>query len=291
MPTSPTIAVTGATGQLGGRVARLLAERGVAQRLVVRDPSRAPALPEAEVRVADLADEGALTAAFAGVRTLLLVSATESPDRQALHEVPVRAAAAAGVERVVYTSFLGAAPAASFPYARDHAHTEAAIAAAGLSLTALRDTLYADVVPALVDASGDGEAVLRGPAGDGRVAWVARQDVARLAVETLLDDAHADRVYDVTGPEPLDLDATVAVLTEVTGRPVRYERETLAQARASRAGAEPWQIEGWIGSYLAIATGEVAVTSHTVEAVTGVAPMTLAEALRAAPETWAHLVA
>ncbi len=41
------IAVTGATGALGGRVARRLAERGVPQRLIVRDVSAAPAVPDA----------------------------------------------------------------------------------------------------------------------------------------------------------------------------------------------------------------------------------------------------
>lgn len=282
---SAPIAVTGATGQVGGRVARMLAERGVAQRLVVRDPTRAPAVG-AEVVVADLADEAVLTAAFRSVRTLLLVSAGESPERQRLHDVPVRAAAAAGVERVVYTSVLGAAPEATFTYARDHAHTEVAIRTAGLSLTALRDSLYADIVPFLVAEDG----AIRGPAGTGQVAWVSREDVARLAVAALLDDAHADRIYDVTGPAPLDLEATAAVLTEVTGRPIRYEPETIEEARASRAGAEPWQIDGWIGSYVAIATGEFGVTSHTVEAITGVRPRTLADTLRAEPDTWAHLV-
>lgn len=285
MSTAP-IVVTGATGGLGVRAVRHLVAAEVPLRLVVRDPDRAPAAPGAEVVVADLADGEALRRAFDGARTVLLVSASESPDRQRLHEVPVAAASDAGVERVVYTSFLGAAPAASFPYARDHAHTERAIRATGMSLTALRDSLYADIVPSLV--GGDG--AIRGPADDGRVAWVAREDVARLAVATLLDDAHADRTYDVTGPEPLDLHETVAQLAAATGRDdLRYVPETLDEARRSRAGAEPWQIEGWIGSYLAIATGELAVTSHTIEAVTGRRPWTFAQYLDAEPQTWRHL--
>jgi NAD(P)H dehydrogenase (quinone) len=280
------IVLTGATGALGGRIARQLADREVPLRLVARDPARAPELPGAEVVRADLGDEGAMAAALEGARTLLLVSAGESPDRQQLHEVPVRAARAAGIERVVYTSFLGAAPEASFPYARDHAHTEAAIRDAGLALTALRDSLYADIVPHLVGEDG----AIRGPAGRGRCAWVAREDVARLAVEVLLDDAHADRIYDVTGPEPLDLHETAAELGGVTGRrDLRYVPETVAEARRSRAGVEPWLIEGWIGSYLGIATGEIGVTSHTIEAVTGRRPWTFAEFLDAEPDAWQHL--
>ena len=284
---SGLIAVTGASGNLGGLVARDLAARGVRQRLVTRSPAGTPLLDGAEVAIADYADVPAMTDALDGVGTLFFVSGHEAPDRLDLHRGVVRAAAAAGVDRVVYTSFLGAAPRASFPYARDHVHTERAVIDAGLTLTALRNSLYADAVPQLLVAT---DGVIRGPAGNGTVAWVARADVARLAVAVLLDDAHAGAIYDVTGPVAIDLDETARLLGVVTERAITYQAETPDGARASRAGAgADWQIEGWIGSYLAIATGEVGVTSHTVEALTGMRPMTFEEYLRATPHAWAHL--
>ncbi len=280
------IAVTGATGQLGRRVVRHLAHAGARQRLVVRDPARAPYADGIEVAGASFEDEAAMQAAFAGVRTLFLISGHEDPHRLELHKAAVRAAVSAGVERVVYTSFMGAAPQATFTFARDHAHTERAIVDAGLQLTALRNSLYADVAPLFVGADG----VLRAPAGNGRVAWVAREDVARLAAIVLLDPAHAGQVYDVSGPMSIDLYETVRLLAEVTGRDLRYHPETLEEARASRAGAEQWEIDGWIGSYVAIATGEISVTSHTIEHLTGHRPWTFAELLRNEPDSWAHLV-
>jgi NAD(P)H dehydrogenase (quinone) len=284
-----TIAVTGATGQVGRRVARQLAAAGVAQRLVVRDPARLPgtltAAPGVEVAVADYADVAALTTALTGTPTVFLVSGHEAADRMALHRGMVAAAAAAGVERIVYTSFLGAAPQASFTYAHDHALTERAIREAGLALTSLRNSLYGDYAAMLVGADG----VIRGPAGDGRVAWVAREDVARIAVAALTDDAHADRIWDITGPEPITLARTAELLSAASGREIRYEPETLEQAWASRAGNPDWLIEGWIGSYTAIATGELGVTSHTIEAVTGIRPWSLAQLLRADPDSWAAL--
>lgn len=264
----------------------MLAERGAAQRLVVRDPSRAPELDSAEVAVASFEDESALRTALTGVQTLFLVSAHESRDRMPEHRSAVRAAVAAGVERVVYTSFLGASPAATFTFAREHSQTEQLIAESGLRLTALRNSLYADMLPLFVQ-----DGVIRGPAGQGRVAWVARHDVARLAVEALLDPAHADRVYDVSGPEPVDLYESARILGKVTGREIAYVPETDEEARASRAGAEDWQIAGWAGSYKAIATGETSVTSHTIEHVTGRRPWGLEEFLRNEPESWSHLAA
>jgi NAD(P)H dehydrogenase (quinone) len=281
-----TIAVTGATGRLGSRVARILADRGVPQRLIVRDPSRAPRLEGAEVAVASFEDETALRAALTGVRTLFLVSAHESADRMPEHRSAVRAAAAAGVDRVVYTSFMGASPLATFTFAREHSLTERLIVESGLRLTALRNSLYADMLPLFVQ-----DGVIRGPAGRGKVAWVARRDVARLAAAVLLDPAHADRVYDVSGPEPLDLHESARILSRVAGREIAYVAETDEQARASRAGAEAWQIDGWAGSYKAIATGETSVTSHTIEHVTGRRPWGLEEFLRGEPDAWRHLAA
>src|SRR5699024_676365 len=216
------IAVMGCTGTVGRNVAHLLAQRDVPQRVIERDPSRAPNVPNSGVTRADYLDHRPMVAALSGVDTVCFGSAHEDPTRAQQHETVVMAMAEAGVRRVVYTSFLAAAPWASFTFAREHCATEHAMQQAGLSVTALRNTMYADLVPHLV---GDDD-VLRGPGGDGRIAWVARADIARLAVETLCDDTHADTVYDVTGPRSLTLHETAQVLSEVTGRSIRYHAET-----------------------------------------------------------------
>jgi nucleoside-diphosphate-sugar epimerase len=104
------IGVTGSTGVVGGGVARGLAEAGIATRLIVRSAARAPELPGAEVAVAAYGDHADSAAALAGIQTLFMVSAAEHPDRRAQHLDFVDAAAAAGVQRIVYTSFFGASP-------------------------------------------------------------------------------------------------------------------------------------------------------------------------------------
>jgi uncharacterized protein YbjT (DUF2867 family) len=284
------IGVTGATGGLGGRVARQLAERGIEQRLVVRDAARAPALPGAEVAVSpDYGDGEAMRRALEGVDTLFLVSASEDPDRMKLHRSAVDAAAAAGVERVVYTSFLAAAPDTTFTFGRDHFHTEEHIRASGMRHTFLRDSIYLDYVPFFASADG----VIRGPAGSGRVGAVARDDVADTAVAALLDPQHDGRAYEVTGREAYTLAEAAQILTHVSGREVVYVEETLEEARASRApsGAPDWEIEGWVTSYAVIADGSLDVVTDTVERLAGHPPMTLPEFLAAHPESWAHLAA
>jgi len=282
------IGVAGATGGLGGRIAARLAERGVEQRLIVRDPARAPSHPGAEVvQGGDYSDGEAMRRAVDGLDVLFLPSAGEHPDRVSVHRSAVDAVAAAGVGRLVYTSFVGAAPDCVFTFGRDHFHTEEHIRASGVGYTFLRDSIYLDYVPFFTSAEG----VIQGPAGDGRVGAVSRDDIADVAVEALLDPQHEGRAYEVTGREAFTLAEAAEILTRHTGREVRYVEETIEEARASRApsGAPDWEIEGWVTTYTSIAAGELDVVTDTVARVAGHEPMTLVELLGAHPDSWAHL--
>ena len=286
--TDGPIAVTGASGGVGGRVARRLAGAGVPQRLVVRDPARAPELPAAGAGRASYDDPASMRTALAGTRTLFLVSAHEHSDRVGLHAGVVDAALAAGVTRIVYTSFLAAAPDATFTFARDHYHTERHIRDLGVTYTFLRDSLYLDVLPDFAGPDG----VIRGPAGDGRFAPVARDDIADVAAAVLLSgDGHHGRTYDLTGQAAVSMAEVADELSRAAGRPVRYHAETLAEAYRSRAGygAPEWEVAGWVTSYAAVATGELDVVSDAVATVAGHPPAGLPEWLAANPDSLARL--
>ena len=275
------LGITGSTGRLGGRVARKLADAGRSQRLLVRDPSRAPQLAGATAVQSSYADRKAVTAALDGLRTVLMVSASESPDRMSQHQAFIDAAAAAGLQQVVYISFYGAAPDCTFTLGRDHFATEEYLRASGMGFTFLRDNLYADFFPAMVGEDG----VIRGPAAQGRVAAVAQDDIADAAVAVLLDpEAHAGATYSLTGPEALTLDEVAAVLTGAQGRPVAYQPETVPEAYASRAvyAAPDWQVDAWVSTYTAIAAGELAGVTGDIETLTGRPAMSLADLLRGA---------
>ena len=96
----------------------------------------------------------------------------------------------------------------------------------------MRDALYADVAPWFVGSDG----VIRAPAGHGRLAWVARADVARLAAVLLTEPGHEGQIYDVSGPHAIDLHETARILTRATRRVITYHPETLEEARESRTG-------------------------------------------------------
>jgi uncharacterized protein YbjT (DUF2867 family) len=285
------VVVTGATGHVGGRVARRLADAGVPQRLVVRDPGRAPALPDAQVARASYGDRDALRRTLDGATTVFFVSAAEAADRLSQHKNVVEVAAAVGVQRMVYLSFLGARPDATFTLARDHWATEQHIRERIPRFTFLRDGLYADFLPLMVGPDG----VIRGPAGDGAASVVARDDIAEVAAAVLLavehTEEHDGQTYDVTGPEALTIAQLAEELTRASGRAISYHNETVYEAYASRAhyGAPDWKVAAWVTTYLAIAAGEMAPVSDTVPRLSGHQALRFADLLRRRPELYAHL--
>jgi uncharacterized protein YbjT (DUF2867 family) len=272
------IAVTGATGHVGGRVARLLAD--LEPRLIVRDPGRAPEIAGATIARASYDDLDAAVAALRGVDALFMVSASESRTRRDEHRTFIRAAAEAGVGHLVYTSLVGAAPDAAFTLGRDHHDAEQAIVETGLAHTFLRDNFYLDVLPYFADEEG----VIRGPARDGRTAAVARADVADVAAVVLRSpDAHAGATYELTGPEALTFTDVATRMSTFLGRPVRFEDETVEQAyawRKARYGAEDWQLDAWVSTYTAIRDGEFTTVTDDVRRLTGHDPRSLEDVLR-----------
>lgn len=293
------IAITGATGEIGRRVAARLSKRGAPLRLIVRNALRAPQLPNASLsRIDSYADTSAMGKALSGIRTLFLVSAQDKMgaiqrsiesglpmpdyDRVQQHKAAVTAAVAAGVERIVYLSFLNASRDATFILSRDHFYTEEIIRNSGLKFTFLRPNLYMDKVPALI-AGGD---FIKAPAGEGRISWVSRDDIADVAAEVLTATGHNGNTYDITGPEALTMHETAERLAEASGRKIVYIPQTPEETRLMRnasrmdafeknrrhltgQGMTDFEVEVWTTHYLQIATGEVAAVCDTVERVCG----------------------
>jgi NAD(P)H dehydrogenase (quinone) len=282
------IAVTGATGEVGGRVAGRLAERGVEQRLVVRDPSRAPELGGAEVRQASNYEaREEMVAALRGAETLFLVSGEEARNRIDQHKAAVDAAKAAGVERIVYLSWFHASPDTAFTFGQHHFHTEEHIRASGLAHAFCRDNIYLDYVPFFAGPDG----AIRGPGGDGRCAPVARDDVADVVVQLLLDPERQGP-FEVSGGESYSLAEAAERLGKAVGREISYVDETMDEAWASRrpTGEPDWVIEGWITTYVAIANGELDEVTGTVKELTGHDPQRLEGFLERHPESYEHLL-
>jgi NAD(P)H dehydrogenase (quinone) len=260
------ILVTGATGALGTLIANRLADRDDTL-LATRDPQQLQtALP---VRHIDFDDPTTLIKGFEGVDVLLLISAGYGEDDTVIarHGAAIDAAGKAGVGHVVYTSLT--ADGDHLPYALPHRWTERRLQESTMDWTILRNGLYAELLAGLAAPSPDGR--ITAPLGEGRLAAVAREDLADAAVRvTAQAHAHAGRVYELVGEQTIG----GADLARAHGPHVTYEPETLAQARAriAASGAEPFQVPMLVGTYSAIAAGFMSRTGGDLRQLLGHAP-------------------
>ncbi|MDQ8043033.1 MAG: SDR family oxidoreductase [Solirubrobacteraceae bacterium] len=221
-----SIAITGASGGLGRRVAEMLLDQVDPTQLVLltRTPEALNGLEKrgAIVRKASFKNPTGLKADLADVDRLLLISTNEPGTRLEQQRQAVSIAAQAGVQHVVYTSM--AQPSADNPsfLIPDHVATETALRESGMDWTFLRNNVYTEgLVPAGKAAVARG--ALLSNAGDGGTAYVTRADCARAAVAVLVTDGHEKEAYDITGPEALTQADLAALLTEISDRPVELE--------------------------------------------------------------------
>jgi uncharacterized protein YbjT (DUF2867 family) len=224
-----------------------------------------------------------------GVHTLFLVSGHLSDDRVKDHTTAVSSAVEAGVKHIVYLSFLNAAPDATFVAAREHFHTEEYIHACDVAFTFLRAGLYADLIPLRFNAN---DATLRGPAGNGRVSYVVRDDIVDLAAIVLTTTGHDGKTYNMTGSQAFTLAEVAAMLTDIIGRKCVYYDETLEEAKQSRAvyNASDEIVETWISNYTAIANDELSLISDDIARIIGRPAQTLRDFFNRHPESYQHLI-
>jgi NAD(P)H dehydrogenase (quinone) len=279
-----SVAITGASGNLGRQVAELLLERLEPSEivLVTRRPEALADLAErgAEVRSGDFDDPAGLEAALAGVDRALLISTDVVGDRVVQHSRAVAAAKAAGVRHLVYTSV--PRPDADNParVAAEHGGTEAAIRDSGLDWTFLRNGLYSEFqVPPAQQAIASGRLIAN--TGEGRSAYVARTDCAAAAAAVLATDGHEGQAYDITGPEALSAADLAALFGELGGTTVELVLvdDDAYRAGLLEAGLPASLVETLVTFGQAIREGWLADVSDAVERLTGRPPRTLRDVL------------
>ncbi|MBB2948624.1 NAD(P)H dehydrogenase (quinone) [Actinoplanes lutulentus] len=217
-----TIAVTGATGQLGRLVVDALIARGAAPGEIVatvRDSAKAADLAAlgVQVRVADYNHPETLAAAFAGVDRLLLVSGNEVGKRLPQHTAVIEAAKAAGVGFIAYTSILRA-DSTPIGLAPEHLATEQVIAATEIPHALLRNGWYTENYAGSI-AGALHTGAIAGSAGEGKIAAAARADYAEAAAAVLLSGEAG--VYELGG-EAFTMAELAAEVAKQSGKDVAY---------------------------------------------------------------------
>jgi NAD(P)H dehydrogenase (quinone) len=215
-----TIAITGATGQLGRLAVSAILRREPGADLValVRDLDRGADLG-VPLRQADYHHPETLRAALAGVDVLVLVSSSDFNDRAGQHRNVIDAAKAAGVGRIVYTSILKGA-ASPLMLAPDHVATEAALAASDIPGTILRNGWYTENYTGSLGAALQAGALI-GAAGDAVLSTAPRADYAEALAVAALDAGMAGKTCELGG-QGHTLAELAAEVSRQTGRDIPY---------------------------------------------------------------------
>ncbi len=285
------ILVTGATGMFGGNVTNQLVTRGVPVRAMTSNPERAEQLkrPGVEPVVADMDRPETLGETMVGVDTVFLVSPMD--DRVKAREGNVLGAAQrAGVRRIV--KLYGAVEHRGDPLGSLHDASVQAIRQSGLewallSPTSVLETSLLSMVPWIEAVGG-----VVASAGEGKVAHVAADDVARAGAVVLTDRRENGRNYVITGPQLLSLSELCEILSRATGRSIPYidvPDEELERLLVEQAGMTAEQAEiGVICHFRAWRNGDAMACTDTYRELTGQQPITAEEWIEARHEAFAQ---
>lgn len=281
------ILVTGATGQLGSAIVNnLLLQVSPSEiAVLVRDEEKAKELKSkgVQIRIGDYKNPNSLVNAFKDVEKLILISSNDFNDRIGQHKNAIDAAKKAGVKHIIYTSMsmndIETSPLK--PFLADHYETEDYIKNNGFTYTMMQHSLYLDVIPMFI-----GEQVLETgvffPAGEGRVAFAARTDLAEAISKIVLSNAFDNKNLPLTNAETYSFADVAQVLTELSGKGVAYISPTPQEFEAAlkEFGLPEEIIQMSLGFAAGMKNNDFDKVYPNLEEILGRKPLTLKEYLK-----------
>lgn len=299
------IIVSGASGQFGGQAAQKLLEICAPEDLVFlsRTPDKLGAFAErgVNVRRADFDDPDTLPAAMEGGERMLLISTARVGTRVGQHTNAAQAAAAAGVRQIAYTSLINVdRPDNPAIVKNDHLATEQAIRATGVEYTFLRDSQYSEAIALAMAIPALQMGVKPDNCGQGRVGFVSRDDCVDVAVGVLTQDGHGNQAYPLTGPEALSIPEALAMVSEMTGKPIEVQHvddeqmfayfDSLGVPRHASDivpdGPIPWSSDDMVTFGQSIREGFFDEVTPHVERITGKPPRSLRAVFEQYQDQW-----
>jgi (4-alkanoyl-5-oxo-2,5-dihydrofuran-3-yl)methyl phosphate reductase len=263
-----TYLVTGATGNIGGRVAERLLQQGAQTRVFVRNADKATKRygDRVDVRVGDLADPATLSRAVEGADVVFLVST--GPDLAEKDKRAANIAKSAGVRLLVKLSTDDVEHRVGTGVW--HADGEAAIRDSGIGFVFVQPSGFMDNFLNWADAiKADG--VVRCAAGDGTIPFIHSDDIADVAVAAMTRPQYVGQSLPITGPEALSFADMTAKVGAVIGRELRFQALADDDERRQQAawGSPAPLIEARLSIFRAIREGKLAAVTENVASVLG----------------------
>jgi uncharacterized protein YbjT (DUF2867 family) len=264
------IYVSGAPGNVGTELVRLLSNRGEKVRALIHDPGDLQhlALPGVETVPGDLAEPESLARTVMGADAVFINS---SRTAIALQANLIDAAVRAGVRLLVNLSWMGAAAdSGSQTIGRWHAEVERHLKNCGVPYVVLRANAFMQNYLGQISVNDR----IFGTTATGEASLVDARDVAAVAATVLAEQGHEGRLYDVTGPQALSNPEVAAIISRMTGRKVRYvgsSPDLLADGYL-RGGLPEWLAFDLVTTDVYRAAGHLAKVTDVIERVGGKQP-------------------
>lgn len=217
------ILVTGATGSIGSQVVSILKSKQVPFRAGVHSDSKAAALENQgiEAVVVDLNSINSIEKAMRGIDKVFSLSPFV-PNLAELGKNIVKAAKSAGIKYIVRSSGLGADNPNAITLGRWHGEAEMAVEDSGIPFTIVRPGPFMQNYINFHAHTIKQQGAFYGAQGEGKVSLIDVRDVAEVMVKVLTSGGHEGRAYDITGPEAISNYEIARILTEITGRQIKY---------------------------------------------------------------------
>ncbi|NHN25281.1 SDR family oxidoreductase [Flavobacterium jejuense] len=225
--------ITGATGQYGKVVIDELIKKGVDSKSIyalVRDETKAENLKNIGVNIVigDYSDYNSLISAFYGIDKLLFVSSGELENRIKQHLQVIKAAKKTGVKHILYTSQIHKTDSITSPMnfvMKSHLATENNLIESGIEYTILRNGLYLDMLPLFLGKNVLEKGIFL-PAGEGKIAFALRNEMAEVAANIIISERHQNKIYNISLPG-VSFTEIATIISEITNKNITYLSSSL----------------------------------------------------------------
>jgi NAD(P)H dehydrogenase (quinone) len=229
------IAVTAANGKLGSAVVRALLELVEKSTVVAlaRTPAKAASLG-VEARPGDYNDKNQFIKALSDIDAVLLISGLDAPEKRiTLHRNVISAAKESGVEKIVYSSIVGAEKEHGFrPIVESNRQTEKDIRNSGLEFVIGRNGIYIEPDVEYIDKYVKAGKIVNS-AQNGKCAYATRHELAAAYAKMLLQNKHHGQTYNLVG-EAITQTELATYLNRAFDTNLLYESTDVETYRADR---------------------------------------------------------
>lgn len=281
------ILVTGASGNVGGEIVRLLSAGGFAVRAADRRVAKQSAEPARGVEAVafDFSRPETFTPAFAGVERMFLMRPPAISNVRRFIFPAIDAAKQAGVKHIVFLSLIGVEKNRIVPHYKIEQH----ILASGLDYTFLRASFFMQNLNTTHRREIRERSEIFVPAGRGKTSFIDVRDIAAVAALALTEAGHAGQAYDLTGGEALDYDQVARLFSQALGRTIIYRRPSLLQflRRQRESGVPSSMALVMAGIYTTARLGLAGRLAEDTRRLLGRAPIRLKDYIDDYKASWA----